>query len=155
MTTNIPLPPLRLDNYFFKDITVEPRSDYSPPEDGDNYFDFSDILVSCTVSAGKGLNNKGEEEHYVILEIETDDGEKRQTPYRIKCTVFGILEPHPDLSKDQIQEIIPIQGATLLYGSARDFLMTITARMGHGPLLLPTLSFHNLLRSPVGRDKEG
>ncbi|WP_197461912.1 protein-export chaperone SecB [Alcanivorax sp. NBRC 102024] len=141
---SIPLPPLSLCNYFFREISIKPREDYEG-NNGD-MFDFSGVLVTCNVSGGKNetVSGKNAEEHFVILEIEVADGEERQAPYSITCTAIGIFKPHPDLDKEKVEEVMAIQGATTLYASAREMLMTSTSRMGYGPFILPTMSFHGL-----------
>ena len=48
------------------------------------------------------------------------------------------------VDKEKVEEVMAIQGATTLYASAREMLMTSTSRMGYGPFILPTMSFHGL-----------
>lgn len=149
---NIPTPPLNLESYFYSDVEIKPNKDYEHPEE--NTFNFSNVLVKCNVKRGTGVNSAGEtNEHCIYLHIQVEDGEKRQTPYRIECSVIGTFEPHRQLPEELTEEIIIIQGATLLYSAAREFIMGITSRMMYGPMLIPTISFHGMKKKLPKNDQ--
>jgi len=40
-------------------------------------------------------------------------------------------------------KLLRINGSSILYSSAREFLITVTSRMPYGALILPTVSFNS------------
>lgn len=61
--------------------------------------------------------------------------------YRIDIELTGFLDVSPRIPKKDRELVAFNNGATLLYSSARDFLLTVTSRGPNPPLMLPTTIF--------------
>jgi preprotein translocase subunit SecB len=63
--------------------------------------------------------------------------------------VRGIVRMHltkPDGQAEERRVLALVNGASLLYGTVREMVSSITSRSAHGPLLLPSLNFQDLAK---------
>jgi len=51
--------------------------------------------------------------------------------------------------EDQVAQIVAVNGASILYSSAREYLLMITSRAPWGQLSLPTMSFADVAVTPA------
>jgi preprotein translocase subunit SecB len=68
--------------------------------------------------------------------------------YDCEFGVVGIFELAPDFQPKDLTRLLSVNGASILYGAVREMAFNITARFPKGPLLLPTLNFQEILKSP-------
>lgn len=88
----------------------------------------------------------------VILQIKLNalEGEK-PPPYIGTVTAEGRYEVHENYPHDP-ESLVRITGASMLYGVAREMVVSITARAAHGMLTLPSISFYDIVQD-VKKDK--
>jgi preprotein translocase subunit SecB len=81
--------------------------------------------------------------------------EPKKNPYLIELIAVGFFEVNSDWP-DPIK-LLEINGATILYSAAREFLITITSRGPWGAIPLPATSFLALYNHKISarQQKEG
>lgn len=122
--------PLYLHQYFFPciEITADPQA--GSPNDHEYLFETKvDVL---------GPDEKGL--YQVNLEISSfpEDIENLQ-PYAIRLITVGLFSVSNDWN-DAVK-LLKVNGASILYSAAREFLITITSRGPWGAVSLPVISF--------------
>ncbi len=124
--------PLALDTYFFPVVSVAADHQYRQETDQGQ----PEYVTKV------GIEHDADNNRYqVVLEIisEPESEEKRQ-PYSIQLVAIGLFRVDPSWPDDPIK-LLHINGASILYSAAREFLITITARGPWGQIILPSISF--------------
>jgi preprotein translocase subunit SecB len=126
--------PLILDNYFFPVAQV--ISNPAAPEG----VDVNDIQYTIKTHLAK---SKSEDIYQVSVEIFSppEDEEDIQQAYELHIVAVGLFRVAPDWPDPD--RMLKVNGCSILYSSAREFLITITSRMPYGAVTLPTISFNN------------
>ena len=145
------LSPLQLLEYTFDGVSVIPVEGYEPdPAFAPGLVFFPGKLA---MSADTGLALLDEKEKYsdfgVKLTLRVGPKEDAQAPYNIQVSIRGIVRMHLTQVDGQAEERrvrALVNGASLLYGAVREMVSTVTSRSAHGPLLLPSLNFQDLVR---------
>ena len=119
--------PIKIDEYFFPVVQVvaDPSA-----EDKEQELDYK-IEVSLS-------HDKEKKFYQVAIEITSIQDDKAQQ-YAINVVVIGIFRV--DKRFKDIKKMLYINGASMLYSAAREFLITITSRGPWGAVTLPTHSF--------------
>lgn len=144
--------PLQLNEYFFPyvEVAADPTAgERENNKKNDNFF----VRVEST---------KIEQEadvYQVTLEIVSEpETEEDKQNYAIKLIVVGFFNVDP--KREDKEKLLKITGASILYASAREFLITITARGPWGAVMLPTASFLKIFeenkknKTEIKKDKE-
>lgn len=69
------------------------------------------------------------------------------SPYFGSVQVEGVFEINPTYPAEKMQELLAITGASILYGSVREMIASISARGPRGVFLLPSVSFYQIDRA--------
>ena len=125
--------PLQLNEYFFPHVEVmaDPTAGERESDKTSNNF---------TVKVGSTKVDQNNDVYQVTLEILSKpeiEGSKQN--YTIKLIAIGFFSV--DSEKEDVEKLLRVSGASILYASAREFLITITARGPWGPVMLPIASF--------------
>ncbi len=125
-------PPLSIKDYFFPHIQVTADSEFSRQQD-DN--------ISPTLKTQVHVEKDPEINLFqVTLEIDVTREDKDQIiPYEISLLAVGLFVVDEDW--DDPEKLLGINGASILYSAAREYLITITSRGPWPALVLPTVSF--------------
>lgn len=129
-------PALIMENYFFSDIQVRSNLNLQQEDlDSCKAFEYGFVNKLDILS-----NNDDTSLFLVILKIsnEAHDGPKA---HEIAVTVHGVFKLPADLDDNEKQKLLRVLAPSMLYGSAREFILTITARGPYPPVYLPTTSF--------------
>ncbi len=123
--------PLRLEDYFFPHVstTADPNFSLSDNEE----IPFPEIVVNVNETDAKNVFQLA-----VNISLEPKDDE-HIIPYITNLVVIGIFSVAENW-EDKIK-LLKITGASMLYGAAREFLITITSRGPWDAYKLPTFSF--------------
>lgn len=103
-----------------------------------NYIQF-DAEVGLSESADGGLYQVTVE----ITSIEPMETDKGKNPYDIHVVALGHFKVHPDWPDPE--KLVRINGASILYSAAREFIITITSRGPWGAITIPTKSFQTIV----------
>lgn len=122
--------PLEIKRYFFPlvHVAADPQYELGTGMDKVNF----DVRTSVT---------KDENDLYqVAVEIIAEpEDEKHRIPYSIHLIGVGLFTVSEKWKEPE--KILKINGASMIYSAAREFLITVTARGPWPPVILPTISF--------------
>lgn len=123
--------PLQLETHFFTKVIVEADPRYNPEKKGDQFNITTEIKV--------GQNKKDPRLWRIILGLQTQP--KANIPYRIKLECVGLFKVGPDIEDNMMGPLVRANGTSILYSSAREFLLLITGRGPWPSFYLPTTNF--------------
>jgi preprotein translocase subunit SecB len=65
--------------------------------------------------------------------------------YDIEIHAIGIVELIVEVPPDDRQKLAVVNGLSILYGAVREMVINLTSRSPYGALMLPTISFTDVL----------
>jgi preprotein translocase subunit SecB len=84
----------------------------------------------------------------VILKAEFGPSEEQKAcPYRGHVEMIGWFAVSEKWPEDKTEELVKVNGASILYGAIREMLLTVTARSSHDAFMLPTMSFASAVKA--------
>lgn len=118
------------------------------------FFPVAQVIANPTASEGVDVNDikytikthlaksKSGDMYQVSVEIFSppEDKEDIQQAYELHIVAVGLFRVAPDWPDPE--RMLRVNGCSILYSSAREFLITITSRMPYGAVTLPTISFN-------------
>jgi len=130
--------PLQLEHY----VLAESHCQASPEPPGDNYepwgaADADHFETSVRVGRGEEDPNF----YQIHLSVNTIEEAGPKLPYAISIHIIGYFRVDPEFEHDHLEHLVRINGASVLYSAARDFVLTLTSRGPWGQLMLPTINF--------------
>ena len=128
-------PPLQLENYFFKRLLVDAQL---PDGEDDPQFERSPA-VNTEIELYPHIED--ENRYQLRMTIMRDEAELGPGTYDVEVEVYGFFSLSPDWPEDERETVVRITGASILYGAAREHLLSVTARGPWPALMLPTVSF--------------
>lgn len=124
--------PLQLEEYFFPHVKVSADPEAVGP-DGTAKCDFG-----INVNSIKTADETGSFQVSLVI-ASSPEFEKQRIPYSIELAVIGFFKVSPEWPDPH--KLLEINGASILYAAAREFIITITSRGPWGAFMLPTASF--------------
>jgi preprotein translocase subunit SecB len=145
---------LQLEHYHFLRLVIEADNNYHQQAVDFEYPDFSNAVFESSIAIGVPSKSDDTQNHYSIKLMlkghKNEDGE-HPFPYDFETVIEGFFTVHGKVESPE--DLVKINGASILYGATRDALMTATSRFTNGPLLLPTVTFIDLKSSPTKTKK--
>ena len=137
-------PPLQLEESYFDVVSVEAAPEYVPDAEARPRRHGVEMQLGlATVDDSPGVWR-------VSLDIRDKVIDDEASRYRFRLRVIGFFrwstERQPE---DQVAQIVAVNGASILYSSAREYLLMITSRAPWGQLSLPTMSFADVTVTPA------
>ena len=123
--------PLEISSYFFPLVSVTADPHYNPDK-AQTEPEYK-IRSSVEHDEKNGLYQVAVE---ITLEPESED---KRLPYSIKMIGIGLFRVATDWPEPE--KLLAINGASIIYSAAREFLITITSRGPWGQIFLPAHSF--------------
>ena len=133
--------PLQLDGYVFTKLLVEANSDYDPEKQQETTE--SEIDFSLGIVVGKDKDNP--RLYQIEIHIENLRAKTTILPYTVEAKVVGVFSVDPEFKHDDLERLIQVNGASMLFGAAREQILTISGRGPFGPLKLPTINLLNAM----------
>jgi preprotein translocase subunit SecB len=131
---------LRLEHYNLMHLHIEPVIDAESPELG-SYADFAKAAFSSNIQFNPVELPNGESRYTVDLTLVAGPQEGQSNfPYRLKIQLLGIFDGR-ELPAEKRESLVAANGASMLYGIAREMLLGLTFRSVGGPVMLPTVEF--------------
>ena len=132
-------PPVQLEESYYDVVSLEASPDYvpdpqarpvGPPERASQV-----KLDLATVDADPGVWR-------VSLDIRHKEAGGETPRYRFRLRIVGFFRwAGAETPEADVARLVAVNGASILYSSARELLLLLTSRMPWGQLSLPTLSF--------------
>lgn len=157
--------PIQLSQISFRRVSVELDA-ARIPEDGstptDVSFDLDRVKIATHVSFSPADESEGPGTAFflalrvVIDNQATDESDLRFSPYLVDIEAGAVVRALPGAEVlGDIQDIIVVNGTSLLWSAIREQVCTLTARMPAGQIMLPTVNFHDLRQQKRGEEAQG
>lgn len=136
--------PIQLQHVIYTKVTVLPRDPDSESTIEAIGFDFEDVKIHATVGiAVKEGQEKDPRDFLVSLEIVIDNKDGKPAPYSVDVGVMGLFNVLPSLAKEKREDLLTVNGASILYGAIREMVLNLTSRFAAGPMTLPGMNFED------------
>lgn len=144
--------PIQLLQLMFRKVSVEVDERHAPEEPPNPFtsifvFDGVEITTEC----GIGELDPGHERgrlYLVTLRVVIDNQdapERKYCPYLIDVDARGlVVVPKGAEQVAPPEALASVNGSSLLWSAVREQVLSLTSRMPAGPVMLPTMNFHDL-----------
>ena len=147
--------PIQLLQLTFKRIHVEIDPEHAPAEPANpltTVFVFDGVGITTEIGLAEiDMAHERGPMYLVSLQVLVDnqpsetEPDCKFSPYRIDIEVAGIiLLPKGAEKLGNPHDLVSVNGAALLWSAIREQVLTLTSRMPAGPVMLPTVHFHDL-----------
>ena len=152
--------PIQLLQLTFKRVNVEIDPAHAPdeaPNPMTSVFVFDGVSISTEVGLAEvDMDHERGPLYLVSLQVlidnrhEANEPDCKFSPYRIDFEAAGIVQLAKGADKIGSQhDLVTVNGASLLWSAVREQLLAITSRMPAGPVMLPTVHFHDLKQPSI------
>ena len=124
------LSPLQLNQAYFTEVKI--TSNWEMDVTGD---------LSTNVQFRGQVHRDNKRNWMVVLTVNLSSSNAKRVPYEGSITCTGIFAVSPQWPEEQIEKLVMVNGAGMLYATIREMVCTITARGPFDMLMLPTQSF--------------
>jgi hypothetical protein len=147
--------PIQLLQVMLKHVRVELDPEHLPPEIPNPLtavFTFDGVTIQTEFGIGEADpdHDRGRM-YFTSLQVIVDNAPNTEakgqkfSPYRVDIAVEGmILVPKGAERLGPPQDLAAVNGAAMLWSVVREQVLTLTSRMRAGPVMLPTVHFHDL-----------
>lgn len=77
----------------------------------------------------------------LYLQFLVNNAEGKQAPYTVDIQVMGMFKYLGSDPADRAEDLVVVNGLSILYGTIREMVTMITSRMPHGAICLPGANF--------------
>jgi preprotein translocase subunit SecB len=126
--------PLLLRHYYVISLNVAANPNFKPDQPID--LSWEDFSVESEYSPAPHTA-----QWQVRLHVQHRAHAQRNYSYSFSVEMLGLMNVNPSFPADRHKELVEVNGASMLYGAAREIIRSATA---HGPflaILLPSVSF--------------
>lgn len=147
--------PIQLIQVMFRKVSVEIDERHAPEVPPNPYtsifvFDGVDITTECGIGELDPDRERGRL-FLVTLRVVIDNQakgdapERKFSPYVIDVEARGVvLVPRAAEQLAPAEDLASVNGTSLLWSAVREQVLSLTSRMLAGPVILPTVNFHDL-----------
>lgn len=152
--------PIQLLQLTFKRVHVEIDPEHAPAEPANpmtTVFVFDGVSITTEIGLAElDMAHERGPMYLVSLQLLIDnqpsaaEPDRKFSPYRIDIEAAAIiLLPKGAEKLGSPHDLVSVNGAALLWSAIREQLLTLTSRMPAGPVMLPTVHFHDLKQDNV------
>ena len=152
--------PIQLLQLTFKRVHVEIDPEHAPAEPPNPLtavFVFDGVSLTTEVGLAEvDMAHERGPMYLVSLQLLIDnkagatEPDRKFSPYRIDIETAGIiLLPRGAEKLGAPHDLVLVNGAALLWSAIREQLLSLTSRMPAGPVMLPTVHFHDLKQPAI------
>jgi len=102
---------------------------------------FNPDPITINVQAGIAPNSEDPLRWGCIIRVESRNVTEKRFPYDFVAVLVGYFKVHESVPAENIEPMVKINGASLLYSAARELIATATGRGPFPAALLPTIAF--------------
>lgn len=137
--------PLQLKHLLFTRILVDPEV---PFEQADTFkageFSFEDVVFHVNLTAAVAAGQEENPHDFMIkLHVGISNEKDTRAPYKIDIGVLGLFTCSEKIEIEDRNNIVTVNGASVLYGAIREQVATLTSRSYLGSMVLPTMDFRD------------
>lgn len=137
--------PLQLKSYFFTKVLVELAKPFEDPESTDvkaTDFNFNGVNIGTEIGVAVAEHQTDSPTDFMVeLKISILNKDGASCPYKIDVAIIGIFDISEKIDKEKRENIVTVNGVSILFGCVREMVASITSRSMHGMLILPTANF--------------
>lgn len=148
MTAGLEAAPLQMRDLTFNKVYIEPNPAFeADARDSASEFDWQDVDIRVWVGLGADEDDTEAEDapagYFVHVELTLLEApeEGQPAPYQLSVDAYAWFSVSPAVPPEKRQDIVSVNGASLILGAIREQVANITARSRFGMLTLPTLRF--------------
>jgi preprotein translocase subunit SecB len=149
--------PVQMLQLFFKKVDVEFDPRHAPaevPNPLTNVFTFDGVSLNTEVTLSEADLNHERGQLYAVsvrlmIQNEADESPTvKFSPYKLNVAADALILVVKGAEKlDLPENLATVNGASLLWSAIREQVLNITSRMQAGPVMLPTVHFHDLKKA--------
>lgn len=141
---------ISLVDYYATDLSFAANREYRPGEEVQ--FRAEDFT---TVPLVQWVPTEEEPRRWqVTLEVKHEPIAGVNFPYGYRVVLVGFFHVDSAVAAEDEERFVRIQGASVLYGMAREIVRAVTGRGPHRPVLVPTVSFYDPPPNPPASESE-
>lgn len=115
-------------------------------------FDFQGVRLKAKVGSALKKGQEADPRDFVVdLELAIDNKDGKPTPYDLDIAVVGVFNVLPSLPIERREDLVTVNGASILYGAIRELVLGLTSRFSSGPMTLPGMNFEDHAPSLGGK----
>jgi len=136
--------PIQLKHAIYEKVLVCPHAGVPLAQAKGREFDFEGVNVRTSVKTALKQGQKDDPRDFLIrLNIGIDNKTGKKAPYDIDVGVVGVFNVLPSLPIERREDLVTVNGASILYGVIREIVLSLTSRFASGPLTLPGMNFED------------
>lgn len=146
--------PIQLLRLTFKHVNVALDPVHLPPtipNPLEAVFTFDGVSIHTEVGIGQAEPQDNGRLYFLELKVAVDNltqpeaVNQKYSPYTIDIATEGVvLVPNGAEKLGPPEDLAIVNGTSLLWSAIREQVLSLTARMRAGPVMLPTVHFHDL-----------
>lgn len=148
MAASLEAAPLQMRDLTFNKVYIEPNPAFEAETQGSaTEFDWQDVDIQVSVGLGAERDTETEDDaragYFVHVEVTLPEApqEGQPAPYQVSVDAYAWFSVSPAVPPEKRQDLVSVNGASLILGAIREQVANITARSRFGMLALPTLRF--------------
>jgi hypothetical protein len=152
--------PIQLLQLFFKHVRIEVDPEHVPSEPANpltSAFVFDGISIQTEFGIGEiDPDHERGRMFLTTLRVIVDnkplpkEAGQKFSPYKVDVAVDGVVAiPKGGEKLAPPESLAAVNGASLLWSAVREQVLSLTARMPAGSIMLPTVHFHDLKKEPT------
>lgn len=130
---------ISLIEYFATDLLLGTNPAFVPDQPVE--FDDKDLVVVPTVKQNEKAPRDGTR-WQVTLEVRHQPAPGVNFPYSYRVVLVGQFGISDNVTTEDEERFVRIQGASVLYGMTREIVRVLTGRGPYRPVILPTVNFY-------------
>ena len=136
--------PIQLRHLIYNKVAVSPNHSEEESPGRAVGFDFDGVNIRAKVGIARKPGQERDPRDFLVnLEIRIDSKEGKAAPYDIDVGVVGVFEVLPSLAREKREDLVTVNGASILYGVIREAVLSLTSRFVGGALTLPGMNFED------------
>jgi len=126
---------IELERYFVTDLNVSANLTFDESKP-------TGLTIDDLATEPECFSEKVDPRHWMIrLRVKNTENKERNTPYFFSIEVAGLFNVSETVPSERVGEFARINGASILYGTAREVLRNAMSLGPHAPILLPAVCF--------------
>jgi preprotein translocase subunit SecB len=142
--------PLTLHDYFVTDLSFTVNREFDPTKPATLCVD--DLIIKREAK----LRDSNPLQWRMTLRIQHQALPGHNTPYAFTLELVGFIDLAPEfpLEEEKRQRTLEVNGASMLYGAAREIMRSVTSRGPYLQIILPSVSFYPKKETPPAPEPE-
>lgn len=136
--------PIQLQHVIYEKVSIRPQEGTKDVPTRAAGFNFEGVNIRAKVGIALKKGQEDDPRDFLVsLEITIDNKEGKLSPYCVDVGVVGVFNVLPSLPKEKREDLLTVNGASILYGAIREMVLSLTSRFASGSLTLPGMNFED------------